>query len=167
MQPVHTSARNPLALSAVAFAALLAGTQTHAATCTWTAGGGTNATSNTANWDCAGGPVAGDSLVFPASAANKVVQYDSFITVADASFAPGYAVSGTLWFDNLLDITAPLAASTAIFSGENSGSVSIHGSGLAEINFLANIDLPASIQVTGRPSPAWRQPVPQRQRPSA
>jgi len=140
--------RAALCAAALALAALH-GQEAQAALCTWTGTGGNSNTSTAANWDCAGGPVMGDSLAFPASAANKVVQYDSFITVADASFAAGYEVSGTLWFDNLLDITAPLTASTAIFSGEGSGSVSIHGNGLAEINALANIEPPDSIQVTG------------------
>lgn len=139
--------RTAICAAALAQAALHG--QAQAALCTWTGTGGTSAMSNTANWDCGGGPTTGDSLVFPASAPSKSVNADLFEAFVDATFAAGYDLSGTLWVRNLTDMTAPFSASGAVISGEGTGSVTIHGSGLAEIGSLDSIEAPGNIQVTG------------------
>jgi len=142
--PLH---RTAACAAALALAALHG--QAQAALCTWTGTGGTSAMTNTANWDCGGGPTTGDSLVFPASAPSKSVNADLADAFVDATFAAGYDLSGTLRVRNLTDIAAPFSASGAVIEGEYTGSVAIHGSGLAEIGNLDGIAAPGTIQVTG------------------
>ncbi|MFT3777351.1 MAG: IPTL-CTERM sorting domain-containing protein [Ottowia sp.] len=140
------------ALCAAAFALAALHGQTQAALCTWTGAGGSNATSNPANWDCLGGPAAtGDSALFPASAANKTVYHDVLLVRFDnVTIEPGYQASGELWYRGVLTVNAPFTGIDLIANGEDQGRAVIQGTGLAEMGYVDWLgNSPANIQITG------------------
>jgi hypothetical protein len=94
----------------VALLAVLFSVSTRAAVCTWEGSSGAS-WANNINWDCSNGPVNGDSLVFPAVAANKVNIHDrlALTSVVSVTIASGYTISG-----NALTVTSsnPVAANS-------------------------------------------------------
>jgi|GEM_PF-3560704 len=89
-----------------------------AAVCTWT-GNVSNTWDVPGNWSCAGGPLTGDSLVFPEFAANKTMNHNivnlSVSSIAFTGSSGGYTLAGSG------DLT--ITGSVAITSSANRPSV--------------------------------------------
>ena len=146
---MSTHFRTPLRPLAAAACLLLAGAASSAwaATCTWT--GAANGNMNdTGNWSCPGGgpnlPGTGDTVIFPAGAATLNVNNDfggGSPTFYDVSFAPGYALQGSvLNFSHLAAITSPFTTSAILDGGAIPfGTIQVNGSPGAGFAYLGDI----------------------------